>query len=103
MYLEIRGEMDVFVGILSQAGKTSVIPRFEKKIIVSVEKQMKVSALKRIIQHREKVKVELIGMSDADINSGTSWNIATATNLQHFVKEICVAISLQRTLVSTPC
>ena len=37
------------------------------------------------------VKVELIGMSDADINSGTSWNIATATDLQHFEKVICVS------------
>ena len=55
MYLEIRGEMDVFVGILSHTGKTSATPRFEKKIIVSVDKQMKVATLKRIIQHREKI------------------------------------------------
>ena len=59
MYLEVKGEMEVFVKILSSASRHSAIKRFEKKISVSVDRQMHVSTLKQIIQHREKIPTYL--------------------------------------------
>ena len=55
MYLEVRGDIEVFIKILSNTSKTSAIKRFEKMISLSVDKQMRVSTLKEIIQHREKI------------------------------------------------
>ena len=57
VYLEVKGQIRVFVKILSSSSQNSAVKRFDKKISVSVEKEMKVSTLKQMIEHREKIPI----------------------------------------------
>ena len=57
LYLQLKGQIKIFVKILSSSSKNSAVQSFEKKIVVRVDREMKVSSLKKIIEFREKIPI----------------------------------------------
>ena len=56
VYLIFRGQIQVFIKTRSSS-KITAVKMADKKLSLRVAKEMKVSALKRIIEHREKIPV----------------------------------------------
>ena len=55
IYLDFKGHTQVFVKIISSAGKYSAVKRLDKKLSLRVSEEMKASGLKRMIEQREHI------------------------------------------------